>query len=947
MDETVHNGIALLTQMALDTKTCRCNNLPKRQFGTVLANANTNGVMRDPICPQCHPQKNLKNSKIKSGKENIPLDVFDKGDLLLNSKITPKKNAPKCDDPDTPTANLKMLVCAASILPAFADVDKGKKDLFNEDPNGTVKGMASKVNEGSESCFLSEEPMESASSEINLPLVASPVLTGRKEKSLGLLCRKFMKKYPEYAPNGHLIFLDDVATHLNIGRRRVYDIVNVLESMEMMTRQAKNKYIWFGKSRLPITLTKLKALALRVYGPKFCHILKKFDHIGEHSKILTMDYVEVTERLQKLKTKTAQRSSSDSFFNESVTDEEFFASMCDTPDTNDDMEVDDVTCSIMDSIISYDVTRRDASKSLGILCQKFLMLFMVAKDHTVTLDRAAKILIDVSEEGAGKYKTKVRRLYDIANILSSIGFLEKCFCFEDATKKAAYKWIGIDIDSLNTKRDTKRAFQEQEFSLTRHSLLVQFPTKNPLQCHRDVSDHQRKMKVRSASAHQLGSGATLQRKGKIKIPRTFSASEPYKLDSRKEEFQSKFDCNIEDTSITQCIEKLSPLAKKPRVNLSSQYLAKESKSIVSKSKVNSSCKPFTGEEIGSLVDASVMETTSVAQIVECTSQSKTCDDDKISGEIKDNLENLCTSNIKDFSEICDLGVSQLTPSPVPNMLKEFEANDKINAAPVSISLAGQLALHPLPKKQLSIQSLPSQMSIAPRKSAKPQKAVINLNKSLLLPKTCAPEQNLPVQTNNMQVSTLNTLTMESPLLYSGAGVNMGQLKNCTFQIVPVQSQPTSNLNMKSTIQMSPSIGTRKAVKIDTGIKNIVNMQAVDAKQIFIPAIIVKPISKQNDHLGHIMKTPSVPTVPQQQFLSPKVLHLKPATVDVGTNPITFSELITPPHGNSNLWCKPPAKPIVFPKMTPETPTSTSFLTCSMLTGVNRKILARTPTNDNF
>ena len=44
---------------------------------------------------------------------------------------------------------------------------------------------------------------------------------------------------------------------------------------------------------------------------------------------------------------------------------------------------------------------------------------------------------------------KVRRLYDIANILTSINFLEKCVSYEDATKKAAYKWIGLDLKAIN------------------------------------------------------------------------------------------------------------------------------------------------------------------------------------------------------------------------------------------------------------------------------------------------------------------------------------------------------------------------------------------------------------------------------------------------------------------------------------------------------------------
>ena len=43
---------------------------------------------------------------------------------------------------------------------------------------------------------------------------------------------------------------------------------------------------------------------------------------------------------------------------------------------------------------------------------------------------------------------KVRRLYDIANILSSLKLIEKVHIRGAAGKKPGFKWIGVDIDSL-------------------------------------------------------------------------------------------------------------------------------------------------------------------------------------------------------------------------------------------------------------------------------------------------------------------------------------------------------------------------------------------------------------------------------------------------------------------------------------------------------------------
>lgn len=52
--------------------------------------------------------------------------------------------------------------------------------------------------------------------------------------------------------------LDSMSTKLGTNRRRIYDIINVLEALEMIVKQSKNWYTWLGQNNLLVTLAKMR-----------------------------------------------------------------------------------------------------------------------------------------------------------------------------------------------------------------------------------------------------------------------------------------------------------------------------------------------------------------------------------------------------------------------------------------------------------------------------------------------------------------------------------------------------------------------------------------------------------------------------------------------------------------------------------------------------------------
>ncbi|XAR71200.1 hypothetical protein NMG60_11028359 [Bertholletia excelsa] len=213
----------------------------------------------------------------------------------------------------------------------------------------------------------------------------------RKEKSLGVLCSNFLKLYNRDGVDS--IGLDDAANRLGVERRRIYDIVNILESVGVLSRKAKNQYFWKGFGAIPRALDELKEDALRenLSSSGCCYSAnnpRKTTHGGPSSlKNDSQDKAPISSKVENRK-----------------------------------------------------------EKSLGLLTQNFIKLFLCSDADLISLDNAATALLgDMHDPTA--MRTKVRRLYDIANVFSSMNLIEKTHHPEN--RKPAFRWLGTKGKSKN------------------------------------------------------------------------------------------------------------------------------------------------------------------------------------------------------------------------------------------------------------------------------------------------------------------------------------------------------------------------------------------------------------------------------------------------------------------------------------------------------------------
>jgi transcription factor E2F7/8 len=232
-------------------------------------------------------------------------------------------------------------------------------------------------------------------------MIQTPTGYSRKKKSLGILAENFLRTY-ENLTIGATIIVDEAAVRLGVERRRIYDVVNILESICLVCKKQKNTYTWMGTGKLDAVFGRLQAQAIIEYPEE----AKKLLGSSENRCDLPPVPLKPPRRQSKTRENKSLAKLSQEFLQVFLVGHEVLS----LPEASDKIQ--------------------------GTTSQEELIAMGMEKSEDGNQTTGAKELKAAAARGL---KTKIRRLYDIANVFLSVGLLKKVDA-NDSSRRPNFAW---------------------------------------------------------------------------------------------------------------------------------------------------------------------------------------------------------------------------------------------------------------------------------------------------------------------------------------------------------------------------------------------------------------------------------------------------------------------------------------------------------------------------
>lgn len=242
----------------------------------------------------------------------------------------------------------------------------------------------------------------------------------RKKKSLGILAENFLNSYRKM-PSGSIIVVDEAAIELGVERRRIYDVVNILESVCMVSKKEKNTYSWMGMDQLDVVFGRLQAQAVLEYPEDAQRLLgSDINGAGQGENPPTPVPLKPPRRHSRTKENKSLAKLSQEFLQVFLVGHETLS----LPEASDKIQGTTTTEELIIMGGGPDVP--EAS-------------LLLSSDGVNALQKPDARARELKAAAARGLKTKIRRLYDIANVFLSVGLLRKVDS-SDSSRRPSFCW---------------------------------------------------------------------------------------------------------------------------------------------------------------------------------------------------------------------------------------------------------------------------------------------------------------------------------------------------------------------------------------------------------------------------------------------------------------------------------------------------------------------------